>query len=171
MKTSKTIIFCILLFLGGHVQGQFSVRLNIGVPPQWGPDGFADERYYYLPDIETYYDVQSSMFIFYNNGAWIHRRNLPQRFKNYDLYGGYKVVLNGYRGTTPYDHFNYYKKKYGKGYRGVNQRNIRDSHSKENSFHNNRYQHFSRPNDADYNNDTPKKGKKNKEHDGKNNHK
>lgn len=105
------------------MEAQISVTLNIGSPPQWGPVGYDNSvRYYYLPDIESYYDIQSAMFIYYGGGAWIHSRQLPFRYRNYDLYNGYKVVMSDYRGNTPYIHFKDYKIKYAKGYRGHEQK-------------------------------------------------
>ena len=124
MKTIKLIVFGMILMFAGSMQAQLSVRVNIGTPPTWGPAGYNSVRYYYLPDIESYYDVQNSMFIYYSGRSWIHSRNLPARYRNYDLYGGYKVVMNDYRGNRPYDNFRQYKVKYAKGYRGHEQRNI-----------------------------------------------
>jgi len=62
------------------------------------------------------------MFIYHGDGAWIHRSFLPARYKNYDLYDGYKVVMNYYHGNTPYTHFKEYSTKYGKGYHGHKQK-------------------------------------------------
>ena len=124
MKTLKLIILGMVLCFAGSVQAQVSVNVNIGAPPQWGPSGYSDVRYYYLPDVESYYDVQSSRFIYYERGVWVHRTYLPARYRNYDLYGGYKVVMNDYRGDRPYGNFKEYKVKYKKGYRGHEQHNI-----------------------------------------------
>jgi len=124
MKTIKLIVFGMILMFAGSMQAQLSVRVNIGTPPTWGPAGYNSVRYYYLPDIESYYDVQNSMFIYYSGRSWIHSRTLPARYRNYDLYGGYKVVMNDYRGNRPYDNFRQYRVKYAKGYRGHEQRNI-----------------------------------------------
>jgi len=123
MKTIKTLIFGMLLLFAATAEAQVSVHLNIGTPPQWGPAGYTDVRYYYLPDVEAYYDVPSSQFIYFNGVSWIHRSNLPGRYRNYDLYNGYKVVMTDYRGNTPYIHFKEYKSKYAKGYHGKPQKN------------------------------------------------
>ena len=64
MKTIKIIAFGMMLMLAGTMQGQISIQLNLGTPPQWGPADYDDVRYYYLPDIECYYDVPHSMFIY-----------------------------------------------------------------------------------------------------------
>lgn len=113
-----------LLFFAGSVQAQISVHVNLGTPPQWGPSGYTDVQYYYLPDVEAYYDIPSSMFIYFNGVSWVHRSSLPTRYRNYDLYNGYKVVMTDYRGNAPYGHFKEHKIKYAKGYRGQEQHNI-----------------------------------------------
>ena len=124
MKALKLIVIAIVLFLANPVQAQISIRLNLGSPPQWGPVGYTHARYYYLPDVESYYDVQTSMFIYLNGGVWVHRAYLPTRYRDYDLYSGYKVVMTDYRGDRPYSNYNVYRTKYAKGYRGQAQRSI-----------------------------------------------
>lgn len=124
MKTFKLVVVGIMLFFAGSAMSQISVNVHIGTPPAWGPAGYNSVRYYYLPDVEAYYDVQHSMFIYMVGNSWVHRSYLPARYKNYDLYGGYKVVMNDYRGNSPYSNFKSYKIKYAKGYRGKSQRTI-----------------------------------------------
>ena len=135
MKALKLIVIAIVLFLANPVQAQISVRLNLGSPPQWGPVGYTHARYYYLPDVESYYDVQTSMFIYLNGGVWVHRAYLPTRYRDYDLYSGYKVVMTDYRGDRPYSNYNVYRTKYAKGYRGQAQRSIGQRPGKGNDNH------------------------------------
>ena len=125
MKKIKLIIPALmLLFLGGFAQAQVSVSLTFGSPPLWGPVGFAEARYYYLPDVEAYYNVQTEMFMYAENGIWIESYYLPVVYRNYDLYSGYKVVLADYHGYRPYDRFTYHKQHYRRGYRVAHQRTI-----------------------------------------------
>jgi len=124
MKALKLFLIGMVLFFAGAVQAQVSVNVHIGVPPPWGPVGFNEARYYYLPDVEAYYDVPSSMFIYNSGGAWVHRSHLPGKFRNYDLYGGYKVVMTDYHGDTPYKNFKENRTRYGRGYHGEVQRTI-----------------------------------------------
>ncbi len=132
MKALKFIIIGMVLLLSGAAKSQFSMSLNFGTPPLWGPAGYAEASYYYLPDVEAFYDVHSTMFIYYSGGVWIHRANLPARYKDYDLYGGYKVVMKDYHGKKPYSHFKEYKSKYGRGYNGHDQKNIGERPAKGN---------------------------------------
>jgi hypothetical protein len=125
MKALKLIIIGTLLFFAASsVQAQISVHLNLGVAPDWGPSGYSDVRYYYLPDVEAYYDIPSSMFIYYNGVTWVHRSSLPSRYRNYDLYNGYKVPMSNYRGSRPYTEFRQHKVQYARGYRGPEQHSI-----------------------------------------------
>src|SRR5659263_323734 len=124
MKAIKLVALGIVLLCAGAAQAQLSVRFNIGVQPQWAPVGYEDTRYYYLPDVEAYYDVDNSMFIYYEGNSWIHRSYLPSRYRNYDLYNGYKVGMRDYRGNTPYYNHREYRAKYAHGRNRSVQRTI-----------------------------------------------
>ncbi|WP_291097404.1 MULTISPECIES: hypothetical protein [unclassified Flavobacterium] len=124
MKTLKLIAIGLFLFVSSLTYSQVSVSVNFGTPPSWGPAGYSNVQYYYLPDIEAYYDIRASQFIYISNGRWIRSRYLPRQYRNYDLYNGYKVVLNDYRGARPYTYFRNHRTKYYKGYKGSPQRTI-----------------------------------------------
>ena len=166
MKVLRLVVFGMILFLAGTLQAQVSVNINLGSPPQWGPVGYPEVRYYYLPDVQAYYDVQTSMFIYTSGGVWIHRTYLPSRYRNYDLYGGYKVVMTDYHGTRPYTHYSEHRTKYAKGYRGPQQQNIGhrpDNHNNNvNGHSNNNYSkqpsHSNGNNNAHGNENNSKKG-------------
>lgn len=133
MKGPALFVIGLLLFVSGAVSAQVSLSINAGSPPLWGPPGYGQVRYYYLPDVESYYDTQSSMFIYNNRGAWIQSAYLPRRYRNYDLYSGYKVVMTDYYGNSPYVNFKEYKVKYRKGYHDGQQKTIGDRPGKGNS--------------------------------------
>ncbi|MDO9594709.1 MAG: hypothetical protein Q7J19_06920 [Lutibacter sp.] len=150
MKAIKYIILGIGLFFAGGMQAQITV--NLGSPPQWGPSGYSDVRYYYLPDVDSYYDVQTSRFIYYSGNSWVHRKSLPTQYRNYDLYNGYKVVLSDYRGNAPYGLYKQHKVKYAKGYRGAPQKSIGNNPGKG---------HYkSKGNNGNHKSNGNKKGKK-----------
>ncbi len=120
----KKLVFAAMLFMSiFFAQAQVSINVNIGTPPSWGPQGYDDDRYYYLPDIDVYYDVNQSVFIYDNGGKWIREKRLPSRYRQYDLYSGYKVVLTDYRGDAPYTYHTKHRANYPKGYKGQPQKN------------------------------------------------
>ena len=136
MKTLKLIIAGIILFASANtMQAQVSVNVNLGSPPAWGPAGYSAVDYYYLPDIQAYYDIRATQFIYFGGGKWIRSRNLPNQYRNYNLYNGYKVVLNDYHGSRPYSNFNTHKVKYYKGYKGKPQKSIGSNRGNNNKVY------------------------------------
>lgn len=131
MKTLKLIAIGLFFLVTSASQAQVSVSVNIGTPPLWGPAGYAAVDYYYLPDVQAYYDIRASQFIYFGSGRWIRSRNLPRQYRNYDLYNGYKVVLNDYHGRTPYTYYKQHKSKYYKGYKGKPQKSIGNRNNKQ----------------------------------------
>jgi hypothetical protein len=138
MKTLKFTVLILMLCMAGAAKAQISINVTIGSPPMWGPVGYTDVRYYYLPAVEAYYDIHSSMFIYYSGGTWVHRTYLAPRYSNYDLYSGYKVVMVDYQGDAPYTNFQQYKKKYSRRYNGGTQQTIGEHPGKghDNGNHN-----------------------------------
>jgi hypothetical protein len=125
MKTIKIItLVAVLFFASNTMNAQVNVNVNIGTAPAWAPAASPSVEYYYIPDIQCYYDVRATQFIYLNNGAWIRSRNLPNQYRNYDLNRGYTVVLNDYHGARPYANYKYDKVKYHKGYRGNSQKAV-----------------------------------------------
>nr|WP_294793689.1 hypothetical protein [uncultured Mucilaginibacter sp.] len=93
---------------------QISLNVNIGSQPAWGPVGYDYVENYYLPDIDVYYDVPAHQYVYLNNNVWIRSRALPARYANYNVYNGYKVVINEPR---PWKRADVYRTKYV-GYKG-----------------------------------------------------
>ena len=116
MKTLRNVFVGLVLLTANFSQAQVavSVNMNIGTPPVWVERPVAEVRYYYLPEIETYYDVNTRHYIYVNNGAWVRRAYLPRVYRHYDLYQGPKVVVNNYYGREPYVYYKPYKVKHHK---------------------------------------------------------
>jgi len=123
MKNLKLLLVIgTLLFLSMATQAQ--VYVTASSPPPWGPVGHSGVRYYYIPGVESYYDVEKSQYIYNSNGTWVHRSTLPSRYRRYDLYKGHKVVMTEYHGNEPFTYFAEHKKKYSKSYKGGVQKTI-----------------------------------------------
>lgn len=130
MKTLKLITFGLIFLLFTSIEAQISVNVQLGSQPSWGPSGYTNVNYYYLPDVQAYYDIRASKFIYFNRGKWYKSSHLPSHYRNYDLYNGYKVVLTDYHGNSPYTYFNDHKVKYYKGYKGKPQKSIGHKNNK-----------------------------------------
>lgn len=110
-----------------------NISINIGRQPAWGPVGYDYAGYYYFPDIDCYYDVNMSLFYYFDRGRWISAHYLPYAYRNYDLYRLYKVVLNT-RDPWRYHHNHYRTYAHYRGHR--NQVIIRDS--RDHRYHDSR---------------------------------
>lgn len=112
-----------------YVNAQINVNVNVGSQPLWGPTGYDHVDNYYLPEIDSYYNVPQNQYVYLVNGKWVRKTTLPAQYSNFDLYRTYKVVING---DKPYlkhgDHVVKYKK-----YKSVHHKQtpIRDSHDKK----------------------------------------
>lgn len=114
----KLIVLGILGVIGWmpfKAEAQVSISVNIGSQPLWGPVGYDYVDNYYLPEIECYYNVQRRQFIYLDNSRWIFSASLPSRYRGYDLYSGYKVVVNS---RDPYRNFDRDRVTYAR-YRSV----------------------------------------------------
>jgi hypothetical protein len=113
--------------LSNIADAQLSVNLNVNLDrqPIWGPAGYDHVDYYYLPDIEVYYNVSERRYFYFERGRWIGGTSLPSRYHGYNLYNAHKVVVNE---PAPYLHHDLYRGRYS-SFKGVHdQQSIRDSH-------------------------------------------
>jgi len=110
----KLFVYCIVLLLTTTTQGQTEVKITFGTPPVWAPANRVETQYYYIPDVDAYYDVPQARFIYVENGKWVRNKALPYRYRNYNLRGGNIIYLTDYRGTSPYKFHKNHKIKYPK---------------------------------------------------------
>ena len=122
----KQLLFIAVLIASSFchsAKAQVSVHVNLGVQPVWGPTGYDYVNYYYIPDIDAYYDVPNQRYTYFEGGQWVTRGSLPPRYHDFDLYGAHKVVINE---RSPWMHNDRYKSQYA-GFRGQHdQQPIRD---------------------------------------------
>jgi hypothetical protein len=122
MKHVKLMLLA-MLFAFSTSHAQVEVKTTTTTLPDWGVAGSDNARYYYLPDIETYYDIRGKQFVYMNDGKWAKSAELPVTYKDYDLYDGYKVVMTDE--TEPYPQYDKMKIKYAKGYKGDPQKTVK----------------------------------------------
>jgi len=133
----RFIVSGLFFVFSGTMHAQVGVAVKIGTPPAWGP-AEGGSRYYYIPDIHVYYDVNTANYIYLSNGVWIRSTRVPYAYRNYDFYGAYKVMLKDYHGDRPYDHYYEHRKLYPIGYHhGIEQKTYGERPHKEIEHHDN----------------------------------
>ncbi|RPI05463.1 MAG: hypothetical protein EHM64_06440 [Ignavibacteriae bacterium] len=136
------LVFIAAVILSSTVNAQLHVNFNFNADrqPVWGPAGYDYVEYYYLPDIEVYYSVPQHKYFYYERGRWIGRSSLPSRYRGYNLYNSYKVVVNE---PTPFRNHRTYRDKYS-SYKGRHdQQPIRDARDPK---------YYGNPNHPEHNN-------------------
>jgi len=134
MKKLLVAFILVISVVGYSAKAQVRVNVNIGAQPDWGPYGYDYVDYYYFPDMDVYYNVPQRNYIYFDNGRWAFSASLPSRYRGYDLYHSYKVVINEPR---PYLRGDYYRERYAP-YRGRRDQDIRRDHH-DNGKHNGWY--------------------------------
>ncbi|TDQ78026.1 hypothetical protein [Sphingobacterium yanglingense] len=136
----KRCFYLSLLFIGlgfsQPSQAQVSVNINIGSQPLWGPVGYDYVRYYYMPEIDVYYDVTSRKYTYYQGNKWVTKSKLPGRYKHFDVYRTYKVVLND---PSPWRYHNNHRRHYGHYAHNHTQVILRDGDRGRHGRHEERY--------------------------------
>jgi len=125
------ILVSCLAYRPANAQIHISLGLNIASQPDWGPVGYDHANYYYMPDIDAYYDVSGHQYVYFQNNTWIHAAVLPARY-HFDPYNSYKVVVNG---SNPWEHAADNRRKYASFKGRHDQQVIRDSHDKKYANH------------------------------------
>lgn len=119
LKKLSLLAFAMLSFLmfsASDLQGQNYQAAPVGYDnPQWAPPYYPGVRYYYLPDIETYYDLESREFVFLYNGQWCYSQECPSVSMGFDLNTCFAIALdiNVYQ---PWMHHHYYISHYPRYY-------------------------------------------------------
>jgi hypothetical protein len=109
MKFLPTAFCAALLSIAALVAApaaQAQVNVNVG-PPAWGPAVPAGTQFYYIPEIDGYYDLYAQQYIVFQNGQWVP----VQVVNGYDPYGFHPVILD-YRGRQPWMYVRDHRARY-----------------------------------------------------------
>jgi hypothetical protein len=113
MKKS-ILVLGLTLTLGMYVNKAeaqaITVHINIDRQPAWGPVGYDYASFYYFPELNIYFDVNSALFYYLSNRRWVSDYYLPLTYRQYDLYRMYKVVLNDH--SNPWIHNRLHRSNY-----------------------------------------------------------
>ncbi len=102
------VLLSALLFTGCNTyrQGTYDSQSSYE-NPQWAPSYYDGARYYYLPDIECYYDRYTREFIFLDHAQWIYSPYISSFYPDFNLNNSFVVVVNS-NIYQPWMHHQYY---------------------------------------------------------------
>lgn len=73
-------------------------------------------RYFYYPNLQAYFDRQTSTYIYTRNGSdWIESAKLPNALRGYSVANGKRVAIT-YNGDAPYEMIREHMEQYPANY-------------------------------------------------------
>jgi hypothetical protein len=87
-------------------QAQVSVGVTIG-QPAWGPPVAQGTQYYYIPEIDGYYDIYNGVYIVFDGYQWVQMPYLD----GYDPYYFHPYPVS-YVGAQPWLYISTYRNRY-----------------------------------------------------------
>ena len=91
-----------LLMLGSAPAARAQVRVGVQLgAPGWGPQVGPNMQYYYIPELNAYYDLYNQAYLFFDGYNWISSYALPPTYAGLDPYQFHPVPL-AYVGPQPW---------------------------------------------------------------------
>lgn len=103
-----------LLLAGVAAPAQAQVNINIQTPG-WGPAVRSNAQYYYIPEIDAYYDLYDRSYVYFDGLNWLRSYQLPVVYQGYDPYQFHPVVID-YIGAQPWGYIRDHRLRYRSGY-------------------------------------------------------
>ena len=100
------LVSMMALALAPAAKAQVNVNVNVG-QPAWGPPVPQGTQFYYIPEIDGYYDLYAQQYIVFRNGQWVPVAVVD----GYDPYQFHPVVLD-YRGRQPWVYVGAHRDRY-----------------------------------------------------------
>ncbi|MBC6991604.1 hypothetical protein [Hymenobacter sp. BT491] len=111
---SAVVLLLGLLLAGVAAPAQAQVSINIQTPG-WGPPVRSNAQYYYIPEIDAYYDLYDRSYVFFDGVNWLRSYQLPVAYQGYDPYQFHPVVID-YIGAQPWGYIRDHRLRYRSGY-------------------------------------------------------
>ena len=116
MKRITFLAMGILIFSSQLVQSQIKLDTNNECLKATGLNNIVELRYYYYPNLQTYYDTQKGLYISCERGNWVTSEFLDLNSRGYCLKNGNYKKIKGYAGDKPYTLLKEHKLKYPADY-------------------------------------------------------
>jgi hypothetical protein len=120
MKTLRKVgittgIIILLTMLSGFGTSSLQAQVVRYTNPVWAPAYYPGVRYYYIPDIEAYYDLSNQDFVYLDEGQWLFSYGLPPMYAGFDLFDAFVIALD-VDVFQPWMHHQFYVSNYPRYY-------------------------------------------------------
>lgn len=107
----SVILASSFFYKAADAQVRINVNVNQASQPRWVQNDYAQVNYYYLPDLDMYYNVPTRSYTYLHGNRWVTVNSMPQQFRSYDFNRTHKVVVNE---RNPWNNHVKYKNSYAK---------------------------------------------------------
>lgn len=115
MKKIQLVFLTTILLFALKTTAQISVSINLGTRPVY----HAPQRYYYddnidyyfLPEIEAYFDNREGLFIYFSSNRWVRSQNLPDYCGDFNIDRCQRIAI-AYHGNSPFGDFENHRNRY-----------------------------------------------------------
>lgn len=119
MKKLSYIISGLLFTIPNSINSQvIADEIAVSTQSESIIEKFTEIRYYFYPNLDAYYDIKTSKFIYKVDDQWIEKETIPDNYRGYSLYNNYRVELQDYNGEKPFEYIKQHAKLYPKDYKG-----------------------------------------------------
>lgn len=102
MKKITLLAVGIFFFITQNTTAQINMNDATGTIKKTGINNFVPIRYYYYPNLQTYYDTKNGLYISLQNGNWITSEKLDLTTRGYCIKNGAHENIKDYDGDEPY---------------------------------------------------------------------
>lgn len=104
------------LLASASVQAQASVTTEIQAMVEEESLPAVGVRYYYYPNLDSYFDTRENMYLFQENGQWVKAREIKSGYRGYSIFNNVRVAITDYHGDRPYTKLEEHRKQFPKNY-------------------------------------------------------
>lgn len=102
MKTITFLTMGMLIFSSQYTVAQIKLDASNDQLQAVAVNSLVEMRYYYYPNLETYFDTQKGLYLSCEKGKWVSSEFLNLNNRGYSLKNGNFKMLQGYAGDEPY---------------------------------------------------------------------
>ena len=116
MKTVTFLTMGVLIFSSQGALSQIKLDASNEQLQVTAVNSLVEIRYYYYPNLETYFDTQKGLYLSCEKGKWVTSEFLNVSNRGYSLKNGNYKRLKGYSGEEPYTLLKEHKLQYPADY-------------------------------------------------------
>lgn len=109
MKKSVYLIALFFLLVGNQTNAQETTTVN-SLPEFNSVTTISPVKYQYYPNLEAYFNTETSEFIYKDKGEWKVAKEIPSGYRGYSLFNNYRVDITDYFDDKPYERLAYHKR-------------------------------------------------------------